>query len=156
MRSSSRRRRWSRRLARASSRSPGTGARSLTSCPGWTRPRPGSTSSPRDGGLSESTSPELLDLGRSYRASAFKTFVKMRLPMALPFFFAGAKVAITLAVIGAVVGEFVGSDKGLGYVILSSTSYWKTELAFSAMILLSLMAILLFGAVALAERLLCP
>jgi len=102
------------------------------------------------------TPPELLDLSRSYRASAFKTFVKVRLPMALPFFFAGAKVAITLSVIGAVVGEFVGSDAGLGYVILSATSYWKTELAFSSMILLSLMAILLFGAVALVERLTCP
>jgi len=102
------------------------------------------------------TPPELLDLSRSYRASAFKTFVKVRLPMAMPFFFAGAKVAITLAVIGAVVGEFVGSDKGLGYVILSATSYWKTELAFSSMILLSLMAIVLFGAVALVERLVCP
>jgi NitT/TauT family transport system permease protein len=102
------------------------------------------------------TPPELLDLSRSYRASLFKTFLKVRLPMALPFFFAGAKVAITLSVIGAVVGEFVGSDRGLGYVILSATSYWKTELAFSAMLLLSLMAILLFGAVSLAERLLCP
>src|SRR5206468_712367 len=59
-------------------------------------------------------------------------------------------------VIGAVVGEFVGSDKGLGYVILSATSYWKTELAFSSMILLSVMAIVLFGAVALVERLVCP
>ena len=102
------------------------------------------------------TPPELLDLSRSYRASAFKTFLKVRMPMALPFFFAGAKVAITLAVIGAVVAEFVGSDKGLGYVILSATSYWKTELAFSSMILLSLMAIALFGAVALVERLVCP
>jgi len=95
------------------------------------------------------TPPELLDLSRSYRASAFKTFVKVRLPMAMPFMFAGAKVAITLAVIGAVVAEFVGSDKGLGYVILSATSYWKTELAFSSMILL-------FGAVSLVERLVCP
>ena len=52
------------------------------------------------------TPPELLDLSRSYRASAFKTFMKVRLPLALPFIFAGAKVAITLSVIGAVVGEF--------------------------------------------------
>jgi NitT/TauT family transport system permease protein len=102
------------------------------------------------------TPPELLDLSRSYRASAFKTFMKVRLPMALPFIFAGAKVAITLSVIGAVVGEFVGSDRGLGYVILSSTSYWKTEVAFSAMILLSLMAIVLFAAVSLVERFVCP
>ena len=102
------------------------------------------------------TPPELLDLSRSYRASAFKTFLKVRLPMAMPFVFAGAKVAITLSVIGAVVGEFVGSDQGLGYLILSATSYWKTELAFSAMILLSVMAIVLFGAVSLIERLVCP
>ena len=102
------------------------------------------------------TPPELLDLSRSYRASAFKTFLKVRLPMAMPFIFAGAKVAITLSVIGAVVGEFVGSDQGLGYLILSATSYWKTELAFSAMILLSVMAIVLFGAVTLVERLVCP
>jgi NitT/TauT family transport system permease protein len=102
------------------------------------------------------TPPELLDLSRSYRASAFKTFMKVRLPMAMPFVFAGAKVAITLSVIGAVVGEFVGSDQGLGYVILSATSYWKTELAFSSMILLSIMAIVLFGAVSLVERLVCP
>ena len=65
-------------------------------------------------------------------------------------------VAITLAVIGAVVGEFIGSDKGLGYVILSATSYWKTELAFASMILLSFIAIMLFGAVCLVERLVCP
>jgi NitT/TauT family transport system permease protein len=102
------------------------------------------------------TPPELLELSRSYRASAFKTFVKVRFPMALPFVFSGLKVAITLAVIGAVVGEFIGSDKGLGYVILSATSYWKTELAFASMILLSLIAIMLFGAVCLVERLVCP
>ena len=78
------------------------------------------------------------------------------LAVALPFVFVGLKVAISLAVIGAVVGEFVGSDRGLGYLILSATSYWKTELAFSAMIILSLMAIVLFGAVSLVERLTCP
>ena len=102
------------------------------------------------------TPPELLDLSRAYRASRFKTFLKVRLPLALPFIFAGAKVAITLSVIGAVVGEFVGSVKGLGYVVLSATSYWKTELAFSAMVILSLMAMVLFAAVSLVERWLCP
>ena len=102
------------------------------------------------------TPPELLDLSRSYRASAFKTFVKVRFPMALPFFFSGLKVAVTLAVIGAVVGEFVGSDQGLGYVIVSATSYWKSNLAFAAMLLLAVMAIGLFALVELAERLVCP
>jgi NitT/TauT family transport system permease protein len=102
------------------------------------------------------TPPELLDLSRSYRASALKTFVKVRFPMALPFVFSGLKVAVTLAVIGAVVGEFVGSDKGLGYVIVSATSYWKSNLAFGAMGILALMAVALFGLVELAERLICP
>lgn len=102
------------------------------------------------------TPSELLDLSRSYRASAFKTFVKVRFPMALPFFFSGLKVAVTLAVIGAVVGEFVGSDQGLGYVIVSATSYWKSNLAFAAMLLLAVMAIGLFALVELVERLVCP
>ena len=102
------------------------------------------------------TPPELLDLSRSYRASALKTFLKVRFPMALPFFFSGLKVAVTLSVIGAVVGEFVGSDEGLGYVILSATSYWKSNLAFGAMLLLAAMAVGLFGLVEVAERLVCP
>lgn len=102
------------------------------------------------------TPPELLDLSRSYRAGALRTFLKVRFPMALPFFFSGLKVAVTLAVIGAVVGEFVGSDQGLGYVIVSATSYWKANLAFGAMLLLALMAVGLFGLVELVERLVCP
>jgi len=102
------------------------------------------------------TPEELLELSRSYNAGAIKTFVKIRFPMALPHIFSGLKVAITLAVTGAVVAEFVASDKGLGYVILSATSYWNSALAFGAMILLSIMAIVLFGTVWLAERVLCP
>jgi NitT/TauT family transport system permease protein len=102
------------------------------------------------------TPTELLDLSRSYRANLFKTFVKVRFPMALPFFFSGLKVSVTLAVIGAVVGEFVGSDRGLGYVILSATSYWKSNLAFAAILLLAVMAVGLFGLVELVERLVCP
>jgi NitT/TauT family transport system permease protein len=102
------------------------------------------------------TPPELLDLGRVYRAGSLKIFLKVRFPMALPFVFSGLKVAVTLAVIGAVVGEFVGSDKGLGYVILSATSYWKSNLAFAAMLLLAAMAVGLFGLVELIERLVCP
>ena len=102
------------------------------------------------------TPQELLDLSRSYRAGTLKTFLKVRFPMALPFFFSGLKVAVTLAVIGAVVGEFVGSDKGLGYVIVSATSYWKSNLAFAAMLLLAVMAVALFGLVELIERLVCP
>jgi NitT/TauT family transport system permease protein len=102
------------------------------------------------------TPAELIDLSRSYRASQLKTFLKVRFPMALPFFFSGLKVAITLAVIGAVVGEFVGSDKGLGYVIVSATSYWKANLAFGAIIILSILAIVLFEIIVVIEKIVCP
>jgi NitT/TauT family transport system permease protein len=102
------------------------------------------------------TPEELLDLSRSYRASAIKTFMKVRFPMALPFVFSGLKIAITLSVTGAVVAEFVASDKGLGYTILAATSFWRAGLAFGAMVLLAILAVVLFGLVWLAERILCP
>jgi NitT/TauT family transport system permease protein len=66
------------------------------------------------------------------------------------------KVAIALAVIGAVVGEFVGATKGLGYVIIASGQNANTSLAFAAIVLLSLMSIVLFYALVLAERVLVP
>jgi len=102
------------------------------------------------------TPPELLDLSRSYRASAFKTFVKVRFPMALPFFFSGLKVAVTLSVIGAVVGEFVGSDEGLGYLILVSGSQLNTAMVFVALVILSVMGAILFEMVEVLQRIACP
>ncbi|MGE0748961.1 MAG: ABC transporter permease [Variibacter sp.] len=102
------------------------------------------------------TPPELLDLSRSYRAGALKTFLKVRFPMALPFIFSGLKVGITFSVTGAVVAEFMGSDRGLGYIIMSATSFWRADLAFAAMIILSVIAIILFTMVEALERVLCP
>ncbi|MGH7264115.1 MAG: ABC transporter permease [Candidatus Rokuibacteriota bacterium] len=96
--------------------------------------------------------PELIDLSRSLKASRFQEFVKIRFPTAVPFLFSGLKVAVALSVVGAVVGEFVQADKGLGYLIVVSTTYWRTGLAFAALVLLSLMGIALFAAVALVER----
>ena len=100
--------------------------------------------------------PELLDLSRSLKASRFQEFVKIRFPTAVPFIFSGLKVAVALSVVGAVVGEFVQADKGLGYLIVVSTSFWKTSLAFAAMVILSLMGIALFALVALVERVAFP
>jgi NitT/TauT family transport system permease protein len=100
--------------------------------------------------------PDLLDLGRSLKASKFQEFVKIRFPTAVPFIFSGLKVAVALSVVGAVVGEFVQADKGLGYLIVVSTSFWKTALAFAAMGILSIMGIVLFAAVALIERVCFP
>ena len=99
---------------------------------------------------------ELIELGRSYRASKLQELYRIRLPYAVPFIFSGLKVAIALAVVGAVVGEFVAADRGLGYLITSSTAFFKTPLAFGAMILLSLMGIVLFQAVVIIERIFFP
>jgi NitT/TauT family transport system permease protein len=100
--------------------------------------------------------PELLDLSRSLKASRFQEFVKIRFPTAVPFIFSGLKVAVALSVVGAVVGEFVQADKGLGYLIVVSTSFWKTALAFAAMVILSLMGIVLFALVAVIEKVCFP
>jgi NitT/TauT family transport system permease protein len=100
--------------------------------------------------------PQVLDLARQLSASQFQIYAKIRFPSALPHFFSGLKVAITLSVIGAVIGEFVGAEKGLGFLVIESTSHFKTPLAFGAMALLGLMSIILFGIVAFLERIACP
>jgi NitT/TauT family transport system permease protein len=99
---------------------------------------------------------EMLELTRAYNTPALRVFVKVKLPFAMPYLFSGMKVAMTLSVIGAVVGEFVGSDTGLGFVILTSSSTMNTSLVFSGMILLSIMGIALFYAIAAIERIACP
>lgn len=103
-----------------------------------------------------STPPELVELVRSLDASPLQSFVKLRFPASLPHVFVGLKVAISLAVIGAVIGEFVGAEKGLGYVIIASGGNVNTSLAFAAMVLLALMSIVLFYALVALERLLVP
>ena len=70
----------------------------------------------------------------------------------MPYIFVGLKVAITLAVIGAVIGEFVGSNAGLGYLILISTQQFNTALAFTSIILLTVMSIALYYVVEYVER----
>ena len=99
---------------------------------------------------------ELIELGRSYKASRWQELYRIRLPYAVPFVFSGLKVAIALAVVGAVVGEFVAADQGLGYLITTSTAFFKVPLAFGAMILLSLMGIVLFQAIVIIERTFFP
>jgi NitT/TauT family transport system permease protein len=100
--------------------------------------------------------PELLDLTRALSATEWQTLWRIRFPQALPFLFSGLKVSITLAVIGAVIGEFVGANQGLGYLILDGTAQFKTAFVFACMLLLSLIGIGLFGALAAVERLLIP
>jgi NitT/TauT family transport system permease protein len=97
-----------------------------------------------------------MELIRSLSASQYQIFTKIRFPTALPHIFVGSKIAITFAVIGAVIGEFVGSESGLGYVILTSSSQLRTSLAFAALVILTLMSILLYYAVELVESLCLP
>jgi NitT/TauT family transport system permease protein len=103
-----------------------------------------------------STPRELLELAHSLRATPMQVFLKVQFPAALPFVITGAKVAITLAVIGAVIGEFIGSSEGLGYLLLSATSQLDTPLAFAALFALSFMGVFVYLLVELAERLAAP
>jgi len=102
------------------------------------------------------TPPELIELGRSCRASKLQELTRIRLPFAVPFVFGGLKVAAALAVVGAVVAEFVGADAGLGYLIQTSMAFFKTPLAFGAVVILAAMGIVLFQVVTLIEKLLFP
>lgn len=104
----------------------------------------------------KTTPAEFVELARSLGAGRLQLFWKVRFPAAMPQIFVGLKVAITLAVIGAVIGEFVAGDEGLGYVIVLSGGNVRTDLAFAAIILLAIMSIALFYALAALERLLVP
>jgi NitT/TauT family transport system permease protein len=106
-------------------------------------------------GLSAVPEP-LMELIRSLSASTAQTFIKIRFPTAMPHIFVGLKIAITFAVIGAVIGEFVGSEDGLGYLILVSTSQSRTPLAFAALLLLTVMSIVLYYGIAIIERIVVP
>jgi NitT/TauT family transport system permease protein len=104
-------------------------------------------------GLKE-VEPELLDLVRTLRGSRWQIFVKIQLPGALPYIFSGMKVAAILAVAGAIVGEFLGSDRGLGYLMLQVQVTLDTAAMFMAVILITLIGGLLYMLVLLLERLL--
>jgi NitT/TauT family transport system permease protein len=105
----------------------------------------------------QSVPTEMIELSRSLVASRVKTFLMVRVPWALPQFFTGLKLAISLAYVGAVVGEFIGGGReGIGYVIVSSKAQIQTELAFAGIFLLSLMSVLSYYLLILLERLLLP
>jgi len=103
-----------------------------------------------------STPAELVELAQSLNAGPLRTFRKFRFPFALPQVFVGLKTAISLAVIGAVIAEFVGADAGLGYLIVQSGASADTPLAFAAMALLAIMSIGLFYLLVWLERRLLP
>ena len=103
-----------------------------------------------------SVAPEMIDLAKSMGASRMQVFTRFRLPTSLPYLFSGLKVAATLAVVGAVVGEFVGADKGLGYLLLVTNANLQTALMFGVIVALTVQGLLLFYSIQLLENVLIP
>jgi NitT/TauT family transport system permease protein len=103
-----------------------------------------------------SMSTEMNDLARSMGATRMQVFAQFRLPTSLPYLFSGLKVAATLAVAGAVVGEFVGADKGLGYLLLVTNSNLETALMFATIVALTIIGLVFFYLVEFLEALLIP
>lgn len=99
---------------------------------------------------------DLLDLVNYLHATKWQKMKKIQLPNSLPYIFSGLKIAATTAVTGAIVGEFVASDKGLGSIIISSQTTLATPVIFGSLILITIIGMALFGFVGMMERLLMP
>ncbi len=95
---------------------------------------------------------DLKDLMRSLKASRWQFFTLLEVPAALPVLLGGLKVSVTLSVVGAVVGEFVGADRGLGFLINQARGLFNTPLVFVAILSLVIIAVSLYGSVALLEK----
>jgi NitT/TauT family transport system permease protein len=100
----------------------------------------------------QATPKELIELSQSLRAKPSREIWQIRLPYAIPYIFSGLKVAITLAIIGAVIAEFVAAEKGLGYFIQFSTSFFKIPQAFASLFVLSIISLLLFHSIKLIQK----
>jgi len=104
----------------------------------------------------KSVETDMLDLVRSMGATTGQLVWKVRIPTALPQFFSGLKISICLSVVGAIVGEFVGSDKGLGYLLLTSAGDLNGQLTYATIVILIFIGMILFGAVCWAEKWVIP
>lgn len=98
-----------------------------------------------------SVHPDMLRLAQSLTATDWQTFTTVRFPFALPYIFSGMKIAMTFSIIGVIVGEFITSQRGIGYLILLASSKAETDLIFAGMIVLSAMGLALYGTVAFGE-----
>ena len=106
-------------------------------------------------GLKE-VEPDLIDLVRTLRATKWQVFTKIQLPGSLPYIFSGMKVAVVLAVAGAIVGEFIASEEGLGYLMTQRQVELDTAAMFMAVLLITLVGSVLYGLVLLLERFVVP
>jgi len=99
---------------------------------------------------------DLLDLVRYLNASRLQMFLKIRIPNSMPYVFAGMKISATMCVVGAIVGEFIASQKGLGYLIRDAQAFIDTPAMFACLILLSVVGYLFFSFILLLEKLCMP
>lgn len=102
------------------------------------------------------TDPDLVRLMRSFGAARWRIFFMVEAPGALPFLFGGVRLAVTYCVIGAVVGEWVGSSEGLGFLMIQDKAQFEIPRLFAEISLLSVMGVSLFLLVALLQRLAAP
>jgi NitT/TauT family transport system permease protein len=96
--------------------------------------------------------PQMLELMRVLSASKTEIFFKLRLINSLPFLFAALKIATGASVIGAIVAEWIGSDVGLGVLVINATYQFRTPLLYATMAVASLMALIFFGIVVVLEH----
>lgn len=97
---------------------------------------------------------QALELMQILSASRWQLYIRLRVPSALPFLFASLKVAATLSVIGAIVGEFTGADRGIGYIVVSAAYRLDTPLLFAGIVFSSFAAVLFFLVITSIERVL--
>lgn len=100
--------------------------------------------------------PELVELLQAFKSSKWQVFAKARIPNSIPYIIEGLKIAMTLAIIGAVVGEFVSGNKGLGYLILVAGGQSQTVMTYSSLLVLVVIGVVLFEAIAVMGRFIAP
>ena len=103
-----------------------------------------------------SVEPELINLLRSMRATRWQILWMVRLPAAMPSFFSGLRIAATYSVVGAIFGEYVGAEKGLGIYMQRATNSFAIAQVFAAIVVTAVLSLLLFGLVSLIERIALP
>lgn len=104
----------------------------------------------------DSVDEDLLDLVRYLNASKLQVFMKIRIPNSLPYVFSGLKVSATMTVVGVIVGEFVASSQGLGFLIKDSQAMMNTPPMFASLFIISGLGLSLFAFIGLLERMLMP
>ena len=97
-----------------------------------------------------------MDLIKSLSATKTQIFLKIRIPASIPYFFNGIKISIPMCLVGAVVGEFVGANRGIGYLILMANNEFNTVLVFSGLIVLMIVGALLYFVAQKLERVAAP